>query len=312
MTGLDVSAPPPPIADEHSSRPRTWTPFVTVLIGFVVGTAAVFGVAFLVSILLAVMGETESEILSFLTTTPIGLVLLLAPVQVVIGAAATAHAYLSSRRAASGRPPMRETLGLDRPRGLGLGGWVAILVAGGVPFGLALLTASVLPSLGPMEGVLEVWSSAPPAQAALWVAFIGLGPGICEELIFRGLLQRRLLRRWSPPVAIGVTSVLFAFVHLDPPAMGLALVLGVWIGIVAWRTNSVIPGMAIHASMNSAWNAAQIVGNQSGIDERSATWIAVAIGLVSLIAFPFAIVTLVRAPQPGPGCTGRGVGDAAC
>lgn len=305
------AAPPAVTTAEVVGRPRTWTPFVTVALGFLLGMIAVLAIAVTAGVALTVAGRSPGEIERFLASDAIGIILLLAPVQAGIFVAAVAHAWFSAQREASGSPPIVETLGLRWPARLGVGGWTAILIGSGVPFALALGAAALLPSVAPPTEIMEMWGEVPAWKAVLWIAAIGLLPGACEELIFRGLLQRRLLRRWSPPVAIGVTSVLFALVHVDPQAMGLALVLGVWIGVVAWRTNSVFPGMVIHAGVNSTWNAIQIIGIQNNIDDMDAMRFAAVVVLVSLVAFPFAIVTLIRAPHPGPGREGRGVGDAA-
>jgi membrane protease YdiL (CAAX protease family) len=76
-----------------------------------------------------------------------------------------------------------------------------------------------------------------------------------EELLFRGLLLRALVRRTSPPVAIGVAALAFALVHvaLDPGA-GFAvpalLLLGLLSGYRAWRTGNLSQSILLHAGFN--------------------------------------------------------------
>jgi membrane protease YdiL (CAAX protease family) len=55
-----------------------------------------------------------------------------------------------------------------------------------------------------------------PVVAVPFVLFIAAFPGFNEELLFRGYIQRRLLARWSPWLAISVTSALFALMHVMP------------------------------------------------------------------------------------------------
>jgi len=94
--------------------------------------------------------------------------------------------------------------------------------------------------------------------AVPFVLFIALVPGFVEETLFRGYIQRRLLKRWSPAVAILVTTVLFAIMHIMPHAVVNAFVIGLWLGVLAWRTGSVWPGIVSHAFINGSWNIWQI------------------------------------------------------
>lgn len=90
------------------------------------------------------------------------------------------------------------------------------------------------------------------AESSFWtLAFLAaLLPGVAEELMFRGYLQSRLLKRWSAGMAILVSAVLFSAAHMDPMhALGV-MPLGVWLGVVAWRTNSVVPAILCHAANN--------------------------------------------------------------
>ncbi len=83
------------------------------------------------------------------------------------------------------------------------------------------------------------------------VLLVSVLPGICEELLFRGMLQRRLLIRWTPLAAILVSSLFFAAAHMDPMHAAGVLPLGLWLGIVAWRCNSLWPAMLCHVTNNA-------------------------------------------------------------
>lgn len=281
-----------------SPRPRVWTVFATLAIAFAVGILLSIAVAVSIALPAAIGGASQSTIVDSLTKDPVNLILMALPVQLSILGLAMAHALVSRGRAESGSPSVRETLGLRRPS-IGAWVWCAVLLGSGVPFALSIGAASVMPSMSDGEALLEMWTEMPTGVAVVWVLFISLLPGVGEEILFRGLVQRRLLRYVSPAVAIGTTSVLFALVHVDPPAMGLALVLGVWLGIVAWRTDSVLPGIAIHASVNGLWNLGQIVVRQLGVSDEVLNAALVAVGTLSLLAFAVAVWALSRA-VPGP------------
>lgn len=99
----------------------------------------------------------------------------------------------------------------------------------------------------------------PPAAAvggsswdSLWLLALGvLAAPLCEEFIFRGLIQgglRRSLPAWQ---AIGTGAALFAIVH--PPASMLPVfVLGVCTGIAYERSGALLAPMLTHALYNAA------------------------------------------------------------
>ena len=75
---------------------------------------------------------------------------------------------------------------------------------------------------------------------------IGLTPGICEELLFRGYVQTRLNKTAGPIVGITVASLLFAAFHMDPVHIIAVFPLGCYLGFVAWRSGSILPAMLGH------------------------------------------------------------------
>jgi membrane protease YdiL (CAAX protease family) len=77
-----------------------------------------------------------------------------------------------------------------------------------------------------------------------------LVPGVCEELFFRGLVQRGLLRALAPAQAIAATALLFGLFHGDLQQGTFAALLGAWLGWVAWRTDSVWSAAAGHVLAN--------------------------------------------------------------
>ena len=91
-------------------------------------------------------------------------------------------------------------------------------------------------------------------SGTVFVLFIALVPAFVEELFFRGYLQRRLLARWSPAAAIPVVAILFAAFHGTPVWALSVLPLGLALGILAWRTGSLWPGIVCHAFVNGSIN----------------------------------------------------------
>jgi membrane protease YdiL (CAAX protease family) len=92
--------------------------------------------------------------------------------------------------------------------------------------------------------------SGPLSHAALGVHLLFAAP-ICEEIIFRGLIQGWLLRRGIVPwMAIIGTALLFAAGHLDPSNLESYFLSGLVLGCLAYRTRSLLPGMLWHGIFN--------------------------------------------------------------
>ncbi|MDP4261829.1 MAG: type II CAAX endopeptidase family protein [Bacteroidota bacterium] len=79
--------------------------------------------------------------------------------------------------------------------------------------------------------------------------------GIVEEASFRGYMQGPIERRYGPVMAILITGLLFGSAHFVHPETTVALMpfyLGVAAvyGMLAYITNSILPGMILHAVGN--------------------------------------------------------------
>ena len=74
---------------------------------------------------------------------------------------------------------------------------------------------------------------------------------VCEEIAFRGYLQRTLAIRRGPVVAVGAGALLFATLHLDPVRFPALILLGVVFGWLAWRSGSTWTSVIAHSVNNS-------------------------------------------------------------
>lgn len=90
---------------------------------------------------------------------------------------------------------------------------------------------------------------------------IGLGvvvvAGFAEEMLFRGFVQKTFEYRKGVTQAVMLSSLLFALIHLNPWWLIQILLLSFLLGILAWRAESILPGVIVHAINNSAglWSA---------------------------------------------------------
>ena len=75
---------------------------------------------------------------------------------------------------------------------------------------------------------------------------------IAEEYLFRGLMMRKMMR-WniSPWYAIIGSSIMFGLIQLNPAQIPGAIILGIVMAWMCYRTKSLIPGIIIHITNNT-------------------------------------------------------------
>lgn len=74
--------------------------------------------------------------------------------------------------------------------------------------------------------------------------------GLFEEMLFRGFLQNSFEQHYDVTRAILLTALLFAVIHFNPWWIVQIVVLGVILGVMAWKSDSIIPGAIVHAINN--------------------------------------------------------------
>jgi membrane protease YdiL (CAAX protease family) len=128
--------------------------------------------------------------------------------------------------------------------GTGIGGW-ALLV---------LIEASIAP-----ERTFRAWDFITAASfqtlkwSYSWVAIdlicASIVAPITEEIIFRGVIQKALLKRYSVPRAIFGTALIFSFFHFDKSFLS-AFMHSIIFSLVAIRFSSLYAAMIVHGLYN--------------------------------------------------------------
>jgi membrane protease YdiL (CAAX protease family) len=97
-----------------------------------------------------------------------------------------------------------------------------------------------------------------PTLPLKWLAVIvsATSAGICEETGFRGYMQRPIEQRHGAPIAILISSLFFTAVHMTKAWALLGMVpivlgAGVLLGLLAWSSRSLIPGIIGHVVMDA-------------------------------------------------------------
>ena len=149
------------------------------------------------------------------------------------------------------KPPLRRYLSLSQltPRRLAA---MAVMVPG-----LAILlseadnlTRWILPMPAFLARIFESLFNTPALSLLLLVVVAPL----TEEFVFRGIILRGLLSRYSMRTAVLLSALIFACGHLNPYQFLSALILGLVAGWVFAATESLSLCMVIHALNNFlAW-----------------------------------------------------------
>lgn len=76
---------------------------------------------------------------------------------------------------------------------------------------------------------------------------VGLLAPLAEELVFRGAILRALLR-WNSKswLAIIISAIFFSAAHMNPAQIPHTLLVGILLGWLYYRTNSIVPGVVYH------------------------------------------------------------------
>jgi len=115
---------------------------------------------------------------------------------------------------------------------------------------------------------------------------VGITPSICEELIFRGYMQRQMERASGALVSIIASGVAFGCFHLSLTQVLPLTVIGLYLAYLTWRTGSIWPAVLAHFANNGtivvvAYTMSSAEqANASLLEEASVPWYAALVGLL--------------------------------
>ena len=79
---------------------------------------------------------------------------------------------------------------------------------------------------------------------------LALVPAVCEEMFFRGFIQKTLEKTVSPLTALFLTAFIFSFMHFQFFGFFSRLFLGCILGYLFYLTKSIFPGILAHFAYN--------------------------------------------------------------
>ncbi len=85
-----------------------------------------------------------------------------------------------------------------------------------------------------------------PGAFGFNILTIAVTPAICEEILFRGYVQRQAERSMGVVWGIAFTGLVFGMYHLQPTKVVPLAALGVFLGYITWRSGSLVPAILVH------------------------------------------------------------------
>ncbi len=103
------------------------------------------------------------------------------------------------------------------------------------------------------EGAVKAMQAMSSQNQPLWLVLLAfaVAPAICEETAFRGFMLSGFNRSGRVGLAIVLSSLTFGIMHMIPQQVFNATLLGLVLGLIAIRSNSLLPGIAFHFIYNS-------------------------------------------------------------
>lgn len=120
---------------------------------------------------------------------------------------------------------------------------------------VGVLLACIITILGPalLSGIVKLDIKFPP-EFGLWALNNLFFVCFAEEVIFRGVLQRKLTQKLGAIAGIVLASIIFGLFHIKsggPVYMVLAAVCGLFYGYVYHKTQSIRCSMMVHFGLNA-------------------------------------------------------------
>lgn len=297
MLAESLSAQPltPPV--QPPPKPRIWTVALTLLASLATAFGLQIGAAVIGAVVLLLQGTTVDQLshqMLALSSHPgffIGMV--------ILGPGAFGAVTLAA--AIASPEPWRIRLGLNpvqRPWLIYSLSTVGSLFPLAVGLGLAQLLADFAPWIPVDKTAEQLFARMTFAWAGPFLLVIGLVPGFCEELLFRGYIQRRLIERWGPGIGIAVASTLFGLAHVMPHTVLFATILGVYFGVIAWRTGTIGPTIAGHFFVNSGLNLWRVIIKFGEVSETAQWGVTIFALVLGTACFSATLWVLFASPAP--------------
>ena len=78
------------------------------------------------------------------------------------------------------------------------------------------------------------------------IALMWIFTPVAEEILYRGLILKQFLKQYPPTKAILLSSLIFSFAHLNHEDFAALFVMGIVLGIIYYKSNSILVSSISH------------------------------------------------------------------
>jgi hypothetical protein len=161
-------------------------------------------------------------------------------------------AFLAVVLAAGTLGATRANLGLGRPPKasdflLGIGAGAGLVLVSDL---VAKLQERLF-GVHPQPAVQIIMSHHGIVSFALDFVTVALAAGVCEEILFRGVVFAALVQRMSLGWAVALSGLLFAAAHVEPWSILELWTVGMGLGLLYYSTRTLWPNMVAHTAFNA-------------------------------------------------------------
>jgi len=83
-------------------------------------------------------------------------------------------------------------------------------------------------------------------DGAIVIAVVAITPAICEEVMFRGFIQKSFELKYKPFLGALITAIFFGIYHFNPYAFFPLVLLGLYLGYAAYKSDSILVPVILH------------------------------------------------------------------
>jgi len=272
---IPIESPPDEVAIARPVRPRIWSVFLLYVAAIAATLIASTVPLVMAGVFRGEAAESAGTLLQDIAARPMLMVSMLFWSMVVLLGITLLGAVASP-------VPWTQRLRLRAPAMSA--GRIASAAVGAIALGLIfsmLYALDLMPRSPTLEALGQSVAGLFGAELGAALLVIGLMPGLSEELLFRGYVQTRLTQRWGAAWSVLITALLFGAYHMDLSQGILAVAMGLYLGVVAERADSVVPVMIAHAANNTT---GVLVGRFTGDFNNPAwAWVLLGAGLIILV-----------------------------
>ncbi|MCK9425455.1 MAG: CPBP family intramembrane metalloprotease [Ignavibacteriaceae bacterium] len=107
-------------------------------------------------------------------------------------------------------------------------------------------------------------------DGAIVIAVVAITPAVCEEVMFRGYIQKSFELKYKSFFGALITAIFFGLYHFNPYAFLPLTLLGFYLGYSAYKSNSILVPVILHFINNLSAVVLYMVLGESELEQSKA------------------------------------------